>query len=66
MAQLPAKDVKVDQKIIDKDGYEIEVTETWPEHGPGTGVVIKGNLVSVPSKMSFNRYYNPDELVETV
>lgn len=64
--KIPAREVRKDMKIIDRDGYEILVTDTWPNQGEGLGVVVIGERVSAPSFRSFNRYALPDEAVEVI
>ena len=66
MPQKKAREVRIGEKILDRSGIEIIVTNTWDDQGPGLGVCIIGDAVSAPSRSSFNRYLNPDELVEVV
>lgn len=64
--KIPANEIRKDMKILDQKGFEIEVTEVWPNQGPGLGAVIKGRRVSSPSLESFNRYIEPTEGVEVI
>lgn len=64
--KIQAREVRKDMKVLDLDGREILVTETWPNQGEGLGVVVIGYPISAPSKQSFNRYVLPDTAVEVI
>lgn len=64
--KIQAREVRKGMKILDQQGYEIEVTETWPHQGEGLGVVVIGDRVSSPSLKSHNRYVLPEEAVEVI
>ncbi len=61
---MKAKDVEIGTTILDFDGNELIITETWPDQGEGLGVVLLGHN---PEGLRKNcRYIDIDTEVEVV